>query len=86
MPFANGSGSDSLIAYVKDQFITMRVPYPMGFHTRSMDGRIDDASAGWKGRGLWSSYAGTTMWHQETGMGSTSKAVQFQMRPNPLAK
>ena len=31
----------------------LRVPYPMGFYTKWMDGRIDDPNAGWKGRGLW---------------------------------
>ncbi len=30
----------------------IRVPYPMGFYTRSLDGRIDDPNGGWKGRGI----------------------------------
>jgi hypothetical protein len=34
------------------QFVTLRVPYPMGFFARSANGRIDDPTAGWKGRGL----------------------------------
>ena len=33
-------------------------PYPMGFHAKGMDGRIDDPKAGWKGKGVWSAYAG----------------------------
>ena len=82
-----GSNSDSLQGRKTDgTWVVWRVPYPLSFFPKYMDGRIDDPKAGWKGRGLWSSYAGTTMWHQETGMGSTSKAVHFQMRPDPLAK
>ena len=26
------------------------VPYPLGFYTKWMDGRIDDPNGGWKGR------------------------------------
>ena len=35
----------------KETFITFRMPYPMPFYTRGLDGRIDEAKAGWKGRG-----------------------------------
>ena len=48
----------------------MRVPYPMGFHARGLDGRIDDPDAGWKGRGLWS-----TVQH-----GSTDGEIDFVIR------
>ena len=34
-----------------------RMPYPMPFYTRGLDGRIDDAKAGWKGRGIWATYS-----------------------------
>jgi hypothetical protein len=33
-------------------FTVFRLPYPLPFYTRGLDGRIDDARAGWKGRGL----------------------------------
>jgi hypothetical protein len=68
------------------QTLTLRVPYPLGFHNRHVAGRIDDPKAGWKGRGLWSSYSMYTPWHQEGGKGSRPKVVKFQVRPNPLAK
>ena len=70
------------------QFAELRVPYPMGFFSRSSNGRIDDPKAGWKGKGLWSSYSTYTPWHVEGigTQGNGSKAVKFQMRPNPLAK
>jgi hypothetical protein len=67
------------------KWVVMRVPYPMGFFAKSMDGRIDDPNAGWKGKGLWSTYATRTPWHIEGGKGTTSKAVKFQLRPDPLA-
>jgi hypothetical protein len=86
VPLLNGSGSDSIMALVGGKFIVMRVPYPMGFHSRGMDGRIDDPKAGWKGRGLWSAYAAQATWHIEGGKGTKPKVVHFQIRPNPLAK
>ncbi len=66
--------------------LTLRVPYPLGFAARAASGRIDDAKAGWKGRGFWSSYSMYTPWHQEGGKGTRPKVVKFQVRPNPLAK
>jgi len=88
VPIINGSGSDSLMALDAEtgRFTTLRVPYPLGFYSKGMDGRIDDARAGWKGRGLWSTWATRAPFHSEGGKGTTSKVVKFQMRPSPLAK
>ena len=86
VPFLNGTGSDSLHALVDGEWVTVRVPYPMGFFSRGMDGRIDDPAAGWKGRGLWTTYAAQTTWHIEGGKGTKPKVVHVQMRPDPLAK
>jgi hypothetical protein len=87
VPIAPGTNSDSMIALLPDskKFVVMRVPYPMGFYSRGMDGRIDDPNAGWKGRGLWTTYASISPWHVEGGKGATPKAVKFQVRPDPLA-
>ena len=85
-PIITGTGSDSLIALDDGEWVIMRVPYPMGFHARGLDGRIDDPDAGWKGRGLWSTHAEQTTWHQEGGTAERPKIVQFQIRPDPLAK
>ena len=86
-PIATANGTDALEALdpKTGKFLVMRVPYPMGFFAKSLDGRIDDPKAGWKGRGLWSTYATRTPWHLEGGKGTTSKAVKFQLRPDPLA-
>jgi len=86
VPFATGNAADSLEALVDGKFVTLRVPYPMGFHSKGLDGRIDDPNAGWKGRGVWSTYAGRAPYHIEGGKGQTSKVVKFQMRPDPLAR
>ena len=85
VPIATGSYSDALLALSGGKFVVMRVPYPMGFYHRGVDGRIDDPKAGWKGRGLWANYGSYNPWHYEGGKGQTSKAVHFQLRPNPLA-
>ena len=86
VPLVTGSYSDALLALPEDEWVVMRVPYPMGFYHRGVEGRIDDPDAGWKGRGLWANYGPYTPWHIEGGKGTTSKAVHFQMRPDPLAK
>ncbi len=88
IPVVDGTGSDSLIAYIPDQkkWVTMRVPYPMDFYTRSMGGRIDDPKAGWKGRGIWAGNNERVVWHIEGGKGNTATVVHFQVRPDPLAK
>ena len=87
VPIADGSGSDSLLVLDPEtgEWIVMRVPYPMGFYSRGLDGRIDDASADWKGRAVWADYGTNAPWHIEGGPGQTSKMVKFQMRPDPLA-
>jgi hypothetical protein len=84
-PIATGNASDALFALVDGKFVTLRVPYPMGFYAKGMDGRIDDPKAGWKGRGLWTTYATRAPTHMEGGKGTTSKVVHIQFRPDPLA-
>jgi hypothetical protein len=88
VPMTTGTGSDSLLVLMPDthKWVVLRVPYPLGFYTRNLAGRIDDANAGWKGRGLWAGNEVRTPWHQEGGKGMRSEAVHFQMRPDPLAK
>jgi len=88
IPIANGSSSDSLLALDPEtgKWIILRVPYPMAFYSRGLDGRIDDPDAGWKGRGLWANYGSNYIWHTEGGKGTKSKMVHFQLRPDPLAR
>jgi hypothetical protein len=88
LPMTSGTGSDSIkvLNPATREWVTLRVPYPMGFYTRSLDGRIDDPKGGWKGRGMWSAVASRVVWHTEGGFGTRPYAVHFQMRPDPLAK
>jgi hypothetical protein len=86
VPISTGNGNDALLALVDGKFVVLRVPYPMGFYAKNLDGRIDDPNGGWKGRGLWSTYGTRTPFHAEGGSGTTSKVLHFQMRPDPLAR
>ena len=86
VPIDTGNASEGLLVLKDGKWIVLRVPYPMGFYTKWMDGRIDDAKAGWKGRGLWATVSTRTPFHMETGKGTTSKVMHFQLRPDPLAK
>jgi hypothetical protein len=87
-----------LHALVGGRIIELRVPYPMGFFAKQVDGRIDDPNAGWKGRGLWVTSGNRTPFHIEGidaqvpgAAGATPETlssplvVNFQMRPDPLA-
>jgi hypothetical protein len=87
VPIVTGNGNDALLALLPDtgKFVVLRVPYPMGFYAKGMDGRIDDPKAGWKGKGLWATYGTRTPFHAEGGKGTTSKVLHFQLRPDPLA-
>ena len=87
VPIAAGSGSDSLLALLPDtgEWVVLRVPYPLGFFARGLDGRIDDPNGGWKGRGLWANFGSNLNWHIEGGKGMRSSVVHFQLRPDPLA-
>ena len=86
VPIDTGNASEGLLVLKDGKWIVLRVPYPMGFYTKWMDGRIDDPKAGWKGRGLWATVSTRTPFHMETGKGTTSKVMHFQLRPDPLAK
>jgi hypothetical protein len=86
VPINTGNATEALLALKDGKFVTMRVPYPLGFYTKWMDGRIDDPNAGWKGRGIWTTVSTRAPFHMETGRGATSKVMKFQLRPDPLAK
>jgi len=86
VPVSTGNLNDGLIALKDGKMVTLRVPYPLGFYAKGLDGRIDDPNTGWKGRGLWAASGDRTPWLKEGGKGSTPFAAQFQLRPDPLAK
>ena len=86
VPINTGNASEALLALKDGEWVILRVPYPLGFYTKWMDGRIDDPSSGWKGKGLWATYGTRAPFHTETGKGTPSKVVHFQLRSNPLER
>ena len=84
-PINTGNQSGSLLVLNDDEWVRLTVPYPLGFYTKWLDGRIDDPDGGWQGRGLWATISSRAPFHMETGANTTSKVYHFQMRPNPLA-
>ena len=86
VPINTGNASEGLLVLKDGKWIVLRVPYPLGFYTKWLDGRIDDAGAGWKGRGLWATVSTRAPFHMDGGKGMTSKVVKFQLRPDPLAR
>lgn len=84
VPVSTGNLNGGLVAFREGEMIVLRVPYPLGFYAKGLDGRIDDPDAGWKGRGLWASSGDRAPWHLEGGKGSRPLLVKFQVRPTPL--
>jgi hypothetical protein len=85
IPISTANLNDGFVALKNGKMILLRIPYPMGFYAKGLDGRIDDPNASWKGRGLWSTNGDRTPWLMETGKGSSPRAVHIQIRPDPLA-
>ena len=86
VPINTGNGAEGLLVLKDGKWVILRVPYPLGFYTKWVDGRIDDPDAGWKGRGLWACISTRAPFHMEGGKGTTSKVMKFQLRPDPLAR
>ena len=86
VPMATGNLFDGVHALVDGKFVTLRIPYPLGFYTKGFEGRIDDPKTGWKGRGIWVPSGDRTPWLKEGGKGTKPLVVHFQVRPEPLAK
>jgi len=79
----NGTGSDSLIAFLPqtEEFVRVRIPYPLGAYQRGLDGRIDNPNS-WKGRKWWVDYGIDPILHTELQQGFV---FSVQYRPDPLA-
>jgi len=62
--------------------VDLRVPYPKGSFPVKAQSRIDDANAGWKGRGLWLPF---TLDEPEANR-PARRMLKLQARPDPLAR
>jgi len=71
---------------VNGKVVTFRVPYPMGYFAKGLDGRIDNANGGWKGKAVYTPVSTRAPFHMEGGKGTLPKLVKFQVRPDPLSK
>lgn len=85
VPIASTNGGEALLAVVDGKLVSMRVPYPLGFFTKNVDGRVDDPKTGWKGRGIWTTSGTRANFHSEGGVNAYPKVYKVQMRPDPLA-
>ena len=85
-PINTGNHSEGLLALKDGKWVVLRVPYPTGFYTKWLDGRIDDPKRRMEGpRALGDGFdAGAVPYGNRKG--TTSKVVHFQMRPDPLAR
>jgi hypothetical protein len=93
-PIGTGNHFDTLYALTYGKVVQLRVPYPMGFFAKRVDGRIDDPKAGWKGRGLSVTSGNRTPMHikgtdaPSPGVPektlSSPLVVHIQLRPSPL--
>ncbi len=86
VPINTGNAEEGLLALADGKWVVLRVPYPLGFYTKWLDGRIDDPNGGWNGRELWATVSTRAPFHMEGGKGTTSKVLRFQLRPDPLAR
>jgi hypothetical protein len=86
VPIAEANGAEALLALVNGKFVTIHIPYPMGFFSKNVDGRIDDPGTAWKGRGIWTTTGTRTVFHNEGGRSARPKVYKVQVRPNPLAR
>ena len=64
----------------------LRVPYPLGFYTKWMDGRIDDPKAGWKGKGLWATISTRAPFHMEGGKGTHQQGHEVPAAARPAGE
>lgn len=85
VPVASSNGGEALVAVVNGKLITLRIPYPLGFYSKNVDGRIDDVNAGWKGKGAWTTSGTRANYHGEGGVNAYPKVFKIQIRPDPLA-
>ena len=85
VPISTGNENDALLALADGKWVVLRVPYPLSFYAKGLDGRIDDPNGGWKGRGVWTTSGDRAPWLKEGGKGTVPIAFHFQFRSNPLA-
>jgi hypothetical protein len=85
IPVAGGNLSEGLLALVNGKIVTFRVPYPMGYYTKGLDGASTIRTVAGRGRRSTrrSRRARRSTWKAE---GDHAELVKFQVRPDPTSK
>jgi hypothetical protein len=73
------------LALVDGKFVTLRVPYPLGFYIKGMDGLHRRSERRLEGPWGMDDGRNRTPFHREGGKGTKPKVIRFQLRPDPLA-
>src|SRR5437763_15729810 len=74
VPIASANGAESLLAVLDGKMVDLRVPYPLGFNTKLVDGRTDAPNAGSTRKGLWTMSGPRTVFHNDGGAHNRRKA------------
>jgi len=85
VPIANTNGGESLLAVVDGKMVDLRVPYPLGFNTKLVDGRIDEPERRLERQRPVDHVGTRTVFHNEGGTQNRPKVYKIQIRPDPLA-
>src|SRR4030095_13159478 len=48
IPISTANLNEGFVALKDGHMVMLRIPYPMGFYAKGLDGRIDDPNTGWK--------------------------------------
>ena len=87
VPIAQANGSESLLAVVDGKMVDIRVPYPLGFFTKNVDGRIDDPNGRLEGQGPVDHVGHAHRLPQRRRHANNRPQVyKLQVRPDPLAR
>jgi hypothetical protein len=85
-PIATASQSDALEALVDGNWVVMRVPYPMSYYAKGMDGRIDDRDHGVEGqRASTRPIPNARRRTSKAARARRARSCTSQLRPDPLA-
>ena len=83
IPINTGNASEGLLALKDGKWVVLRVPYPLGFYTKWMDGRIDDPKGGWKGKGIWATVSTRAPFHMEERQGHAEQGPSLPASLQP---
>ena len=85
VPIATGNLFDGVHALVDGQFVTLRIPYPLDFYAKGIEGRIDDAPRAGRDAASGSRAATGRPGTRKEARAANRLVVHFQLRPSPLA-